>query len=86
MINLCSDNHVLASDDQKLKVLNVLPLPRTTWKNAIWPIGVFWNDEYWDFSVKFVVDNNSHFDFIYMLSREWTINNLWGWPFKTIDG
>jgi len=78
MTNLCSNNHVLAIDDKKLKVLNVLPLPRTTWKNAIWPIRVLRNEEYRDFSVKFVVDNNSHLDFIYMLSREWTSNNLWG--------
>ncbi len=86
MTNLCSNNRVLATDDQKLKVLNVLPLSRMTWKNAVWPFRVLQNDEYWDFSVKYVIHSNSHFDFIYMLSRKWTINNLWGQPFKTIDG
>lgn len=37
MDSLCSNNSVLAIDDKKLKVLNVLPLLGTTWKNAIWP-------------------------------------------------
>lgn len=77
MDSLCSNNSVLAIDDKKLKVLNVLPLLGTTWKNAIWPFQVFWNGEYWDFSVKFVVHGNSHLDFIYMFPKEWTVNNLW---------
>ncbi len=78
MTNLCSNNCVLAIDDQKLKVLYVLPLLGMTWKNAIWPFWVLRNGEYWDFSVKFVVYINSHLDFICMFFREWTVNNLWG--------
>ncbi len=77
---------MLPTDDQKLKVLNVLPLPRTTWKNVIWPFRVLRNGKYWDFSVKFVIHNNSHLDFIYMFFGEKMVNNLWGRRLKTVDG
>ncbi len=34
-INLCNNNHVLLTNYQKLKVLNVLPLLRMMWKNVV---------------------------------------------------
>ncbi len=76
--NLRNNNYVLPIDDQKLKILNILPFLKMTWKNVICLLQVLWYGEYWDLGVKSIVHSNSCLDFIYMFSRERTINNLWG--------
>jgi hypothetical protein len=83
--NLRNNNYVLPIDDQKLKILNILPFLKMTWKNVICLLQVLWYGEYWDLGVKSIVHSNSCLDFIYMFSRERTINNLWGWPLKMVN-
>jgi hypothetical protein len=85
MTHLYNNSCVLPANNQKLIVLNILPLPQLARSDTVSILRVLKDHKSGHFRVKLIIMCDSFFKLILVDIREWTINNVGRCSFETMN-